>query len=69
MINPWIQAFRLKTLPLALSNTIMGSAVAVLDGGFRWSVFVLAALTTVFSSDYFEHGQRLWRFCKRKRYS
>ncbi len=48
MINPWIQAFRLKTLPLALSNTIMGSAVAVLDGGFRWSVFVLAALTTVF---------------------
>ncbi|MDD2995639.1 MAG: 1,4-dihydroxy-2-naphthoate polyprenyltransferase [Paludibacter sp.] len=48
MINPWIQAFRLKTLPLALSNTIMGSALAVLDGGFRWSVFVLAALTTVF---------------------
>ena len=47
-IKPWISAFRLKTLPLALSNTIMGSAVAVLDGGFRWSVFVLAALTTVF---------------------
>jgi 1,4-dihydroxy-2-naphthoate octaprenyltransferase len=47
MINPWIQAFRLKTLPLALSNTIMGSAVAVLDGGFRWSVFVLAVSFSV----------------------
>jgi 1,4-dihydroxy-2-naphthoate octaprenyltransferase len=43
----WIQAFRLKTLPLALSNTIVGSALAVMDGGFRWSVFVLAAVTTV----------------------
>ena len=43
----WIQAFRLKTLPLALSNTLIGSALALLDGGFRWSVFLLAALTTV----------------------
>lgn len=47
MIKSWIAAFRLKTLPLALSNTIIGSALAVMDGGFRWSVFVLAALTTV----------------------
>jgi hypothetical protein len=45
--KPWISAFRLKTLPLALSNTLVGSALAVMDGGFRWSVFVLAALTTV----------------------
>ena len=43
----WIAAFRLKTLPLAISNTIIGSALAVLDGGFRWPVFVLAAITTV----------------------
>jgi 1,4-dihydroxy-2-naphthoate octaprenyltransferase len=43
----WIQAFRLKTLPLAISNTIVGSALAVMDGGFRWSVFGLAAVTTV----------------------
>lgn len=47
MIKPWISAFRLKTLPLALSNTIVGSALALMDGGFRWSVFALAALTTV----------------------
>ncbi len=46
-LNSWISAFRLKTLPLALSNTLVGSALAVKDGGFRWSVFVLAALTTV----------------------
>ena len=46
-VKPWIDAFRLKTLPLALSNTLVGSALAVMDGGFRWSVFVLAALTTI----------------------
>lgn len=46
-MKKWIQAFRLKTLPLALSNTIVGSALAVMDGGFRWSVFGLAAVTTV----------------------
>lgn len=46
-VKPWISAFRLKTLPLAISNTLVGSALAVMDGGFSWSVFVLAALTTV----------------------
>lgn len=42
----WILAFRLKTLPLALSNTIIGSALAASEDHFRWSVFVLAAVTT-----------------------
>ncbi len=46
-MKKWIAAFRLKTLPLAISNTIVGSALAVMDGGFRWSVFWLAAITTV----------------------
>ena len=46
-VKPWIAAFRLKTLPLALSNTIVGSALAVMNGGYRWSVFILAAATTV----------------------
>jgi len=45
--KPWIAAFRLKTLPLALSNTIVGSALAVMAGGFRWPVFGWAAVTTV----------------------
>lgn len=47
MIKPWIEAFRLRTLPLALSNTIIGSCLAAADDKFRWSVFGLAALTTV----------------------
>ncbi len=46
-IKPWIAAFRLKTLPLALSNTIMGSALAASTDKFRWPVFGLAALTTI----------------------
>ncbi len=47
MIKAWISAFRLKTLPLALSNTIMGSALALHNEGFRLSVFLLAAITTI----------------------
>lgn len=47
MIRNWISAFRLRTLPLALSNTIVGSALAVMEGGFRWPVFIWAAVTTV----------------------
>jgi len=46
-IKPWIEAFRLRTLPLALSNTIIGSCLAAADDKFRWAVFGLAALTTV----------------------
>lgn len=46
-LKSWIAAFRLKTLPLALSNTIMGSVLAAGVDGFRWSVFGLAALTTI----------------------
>ena len=46
-MKKWIAAFRLKTLPLALSNTIMGSALAAGEDNFRWSIFSLAALTTI----------------------
>jgi len=46
-MKKWIAAFRLKTLPLALSNTLIGSALAIMDGGFRWWVFILAAITTI----------------------
>lgn len=47
MQNPWIQSFRLKTLPLALSNTIIGSCLAVAYGTFSWVIFILAAVTTL----------------------
>lgn len=47
-INIWLQAFRLRTLPLALANAIMGSFLALADGAFRWPVFVLTVLTITF---------------------
>jgi 1,4-dihydroxy-2-naphthoate octaprenyltransferase len=43
----WIESMRLRTLPLALANTITGSALAWAAGAFRWQVLVLAAVTTL----------------------
>ncbi|MFT0715174.1 1,4-dihydroxy-2-naphthoate octaprenyltransferase [Flagellimonas lutimaris] len=55
----WIQAARLRTLPLSLSGIIVGTALAVLDGQFDLPIFILALLTTVgfqvtsnFANDY-----------------
>lgn len=45
---PWIQAFRLRTLPLALSSVALGSFVAFYDGGFNLKVAILAGITTLF---------------------
>jgi 1,4-dihydroxy-2-naphthoate polyprenyltransferase len=47
-INIWIKAFRLRTLPLALSSAILGSFLAFAKGEFHWYVLVLATLTTLF---------------------
>ena len=44
----WINAFRLRTLPLAFSCIIMGSGLAFGDGQFNLKVFVLALITTLF---------------------
>ncbi|SNS51272.1 1,4-dihydroxy-2-naphthoate prenyltransferase [Belliella buryatensis] len=44
----WLHAIRLRTLPLALSSILMGSILAAYNQSFRWEVFLLAALTTVF---------------------
>lgn len=44
----WIKAFRLRTLPLALSSIGLGSFLAAFEDAFRWEVFVLAGLTTIF---------------------
>jgi 1,4-dihydroxy-2-naphthoate polyprenyltransferase len=43
----WIEAFRLRTLPLALSSAVLGSFLAYADGQFNPIVFVLAISTTV----------------------
>lgn len=47
-IKDWIEAFRLRTLPLSLSSIVLGSFLAYYSGSFSWVVFLLAMLTTLF---------------------
>ncbi len=47
-MSPWLSAARPRTLPLALASILMGSFLAASRGAFRWEIFALAALTTVF---------------------
>ncbi len=48
MLKHWLQAFRLRTLPLALSCIVLGSLLAKADGFFQWDIFILAITTTIF---------------------
>jgi 1,4-dihydroxy-2-naphthoate octaprenyltransferase len=55
----WIQAARLRTLPLSVSGIIVGSFYAMSQALFNWSVVILALLTTLgfqvlsnFANDY-----------------
>lgn len=43
----WIEAMRLRTLPLALSTVLTGSFFGFVGGGFTLSVFFLLIITTV----------------------
>jgi len=47
-IKAWFCAFRLRTLPLALSTIIMGSFLAKYYNVFQWPIFIGAAITTLF---------------------
>ncbi|MEE9374295.1 MAG: 1,4-dihydroxy-2-naphthoate octaprenyltransferase [Saprospiraceae bacterium] len=58
-IYPWINAARLRTLPLALSCVVTAAFLAAYEGAFKWTIFLLAALTTIllqvlanFANDY-----------------
>ncbi len=64
-ISSWLEAFRLRTLPLSLSSILLGGALAYADGPFSWRTTLLAVLTTLFlqilsnlANDYgdFSHG-------------
>ncbi len=44
----WIQALRLRTLPLALSSIIVGGFLSFFDGRFSFLVTFLAVITTTF---------------------
>ena len=43
----WLEAFRLRTLPLSLSCIFMGSFLAKASGVFRYDIFMLSVVTTV----------------------
>jgi len=47
-VKNWIEAFRLRTLPLALSSIGLGSFLAAFEGKFKWEVLLLSGLTTIF---------------------
>ena len=47
-LKAWIHAARPRTLPLAFSSSLLGSFVAWHDGRFKWAVFAMALLTTLF---------------------
>jgi 1,4-dihydroxy-2-naphthoate octaprenyltransferase len=46
-IKDWVQAARLRTLPLAFASIFLGTLLAAGQGHFKLDVFVLALLTTL----------------------
>ena len=42
----WLKAFRLRTLPLAVSSILMGSFLAIRNGTYNWTVIIMAVVTT-----------------------
>lgn len=59
MIKKYIQAARLRTLPLSVSGIIVGSFLAVFHKIFQWDICILALCTTIgfqiisnFANDY-----------------
>ena len=58
-LKTWLMAARLRTLPLSVSGILMGSALALNDGLFKWDIFILALVATLgfqvlsnFANDY-----------------
>ncbi len=47
-VRSWLHAFRLRTLPLAISCIAMGGFLALSANAFRWDIFLLCILTTIF---------------------
>lgn len=44
----WIEAARLRTLPLSSSGVVLGAGLAALQGNFRFSILLFSVLTAVF---------------------
>lgn len=43
----WLEAIRLRTLPLSLAGILMGSGIAFFNGFVDWIIFALAIITTI----------------------
>ena len=46
-LKVWLQAARLRTLPLSLSGIIVGNGLAFSNINFSWMIFILSLLTTI----------------------
>jgi 1,4-dihydroxy-2-naphthoate octaprenyltransferase len=46
-MNPWIEALRLRSLPMSLAGALVASGLAAGASAFRWEVFVLLATTVL----------------------
>lgn len=58
-MKSWLEAARLRTLPLALSSILMGCFLAAAHGKFSWTIAILSVTTTIllqvlsnFANDY-----------------
>ena len=47
-IRSWIEAIRLRTLPLAIASILMGSFLAISSKEYNWTVIILCIITTLF---------------------
>ncbi len=47
MIINWLEAFRLRTIPLSISGICMGSFLAFSSGFSNYSLFIFALITTI----------------------
>lgn len=47
MINNWLEAFRLRTIPLSISGIFMGTILAFYQGFVDYTIFGLSLVTTV----------------------
>ena len=45
--NPWVQAARIRTLPLSVSGIILGSFYALTHSYFNWKILGFGILTTI----------------------
>lgn len=64
----WIEAMRLRTLPVSVAGVFTATGLALLDGGFKWLpaaiclVFaVLAQIASNFANEYFDYRDGLDR--------